>query len=202
MVPTGIFKFFCSLVDCFTPEPRAVGSSLDTSDEWISTTYNLNHMFKKEKPETKKWDSKTMHMINSMFLCLLTLNTSSLKTLLKRDYNNYRKYIIVNKTWTKCLWLVEHPFIISSFIFYTFYSLNLHLKDRSFWEYIIFFFSKSSMEVNEKLTYHFILLSIFYRRTKQTSNALLAYVPHIFILNKTKQWKITRRVIFPLAAVM
>lgn len=53
------------------------------------------------------------------------------------------------------------------------------------------------------LTYHFILLSIFYRRTKQTSNALLASVPPVFILNKTEQQqKITKRVIFPVGAVM
>lgn len=38
----------------------------------------------------------------------------------------------------------------------------------------------------ERLTYHFILLSIFYRCTEQTSNALLTCIPCVFILHKNK----------------
>lgn len=60
-------------------------------------------------------------------------------------------------------------------------------KDVSGHIHIFFFFSKGSVEVNERLTYHFILLSIFYRHTKQTSDALLVYVPCVFILNKNKK---------------
>lgn len=50
------------------------------------------------------------------------------------------------------------------------------------------------------LTDDFVLLPVFDGRTKQTLNALLAYAPHAFILNKAKA-KLTKRVTFPLDAV-
>lgn len=42
------------------------------------------------------------------------------------------------------------------------------------------------------LTYDFVLLPIFYRRAKQTSDAVRVYMAHVFILkNKTKTTKTT-----------
>lgn len=56
----------------------------------------------------------------------------------------------------------------------------------------------------ERLTYHFVLLPIFYRCAEQASNALLVYSPCVFILNKnkTKPAKNYEKIDLPLDAVI
>lgn len=77
-----------------------------------------------------------------------------------------------------------------------FHSLNLHLND-SVSGNTVFPLLSAARRLMKRLTYHFILLSIFYRRTKQTSNALLACTPCVFILNKTKTAKNYEKIHLP-----
>lgn len=72
--------------------------------------------------------------------------------------------------------------------FYLFHILFKFPLERTFWEYIFSLIS-AAWRLMKRLTYHFILLSVFYRCTKQTSGALLVYVPCVFILNKNKTKK-------------